>query len=102
MVAAAGAYDCESVTSSARDKTHEGVLPVIRPDRSKWGGSPCFAGCTPTAHRHDRRFPIHRVRIPQIGPAYERRGGGVVGLRPKAALANGRAPDELRSPWLVV
>ena len=42
MVAAAGVYDCESVTSSARDKTHEGMLPVIRPDRSKWGVSPVF------------------------------------------------------------
>jgi hypothetical protein len=43
MVAAAGVYDCESVTSSARDKTHEGMLPVIRPDRSKWGVSPVFS-----------------------------------------------------------
>ena len=42
MVAAAGVYDCESVTSSARDKTHEEMLPVIRPDRSKWGVSPVF------------------------------------------------------------
>jgi hypothetical protein len=39
---AAGVYDCESVTSSARDKTHEGMLPVIRPNRSKWGVSPVF------------------------------------------------------------
>src|ERR1039457_5072158 len=86
MVAAAGVYDCESVTSSARDKTHEGVLPVIRPDRSKWGVSPCFAGCTPTAHRHDRRFPLHSVCIQMIAPSYELRAGGLVGLRPKSSL----------------
>jgi hypothetical protein len=36
MVVAAEGYNCESVTSSARDKTHEGMLPVIRPDRSEW------------------------------------------------------------------
>jgi hypothetical protein len=47
VVVAAEVYDCESVTSSARDKTHEGMLPVIRPDRSSEMFFPCFAGCTP-------------------------------------------------------
>ena len=32
MVAAAGVYDCESVTSSARDKTHEGMLSLAYRD----------------------------------------------------------------------
>jgi len=44
LVVAAEDYDCESVKSSARDKTHEGMLPVIQPDRSKWEVSPVFRG----------------------------------------------------------
>src|ERR1019366_9147526 len=47
---------------------------------------PCFAGCRPTAHRYDRRFPIHSVCIPIIAPSYELRAGGLVGLRPKTSL----------------
>src|ERR1017187_7732886 len=50
---------------------------------------PCFAGCTPTAHRHDRRFPIHSVCIPIIAPSYELRAGGLVGLRSKTSLEFG-------------
>jgi len=42
MLAAAEVYDRKSVTSSGRDKTDEGMPPIIRPDRSKWDVSPVF------------------------------------------------------------
>src|ERR1022692_1130707 len=73
-------------------------VPATRPikgcsqsfDRIAQSGAflPCFAGCTPTAHRHDRRFPIHSICIPIIAPSYELRGGGLVGLSPKTSLDN--------------
>ncbi len=70
-VVAAKVYDCESVTSSARDKTHEGMLPVIRPDRSKWDIFPVFRRLHANSASTVRRFPIHSVCISIIALSYE-------------------------------
>ncbi len=41
----------DQLHQSACSKTRKGMLPVIRPDRSKWDILQCLAGFTPLAHR---------------------------------------------------